>query len=120
MHKTPQSEDEQSEHVPQRRRRQVTPPQRLQLERGSDEYPEVPKIRRASRFLDQQNLQSAPDLVEEENEQEVDVEEQEHRPRARPPRQDTKNTSRIMVAHRRHPYVSPAYTPPPPPARHTR
>src|SRR5437763_11723628 len=114
MYKTPQSEDEQSDYIPQRRKRPAVPPRRLQMEHGPDEHPEIPKIRRASRYLDQEatHSPSKPEEVEEE----IDVEEREHIPRARPPKQET---SKISVVRRHRSYVSPVYTPPPR-AHHTR
>src|SRR5713226_895624 len=62
MHKPPPREDEQQrpENQPLRRRRSNTPPKRLPVDFHPDEHPEQPIARRASLYLDQQPLHSAP------------------------------------------------------------
>ncbi|MDQ6659473.1 MAG: serine hydrolase, partial [Chloroflexota bacterium] len=56
---TPSDEDEQQEaYRPQRRKRAVTP-RKYDIEPRPDEYPETPKVRRASLYKEQQNTEPA-------------------------------------------------------------
>ena len=111
MYNTPPGDDEHG-HVPQRRRREVVQPRRPPGKHYPDEHPEIPRIRRASRFLEQETSQ-IPDTplgddATSEREQEPTT--------TAHPRPSQRDTSKILVAQRRRPAV---YAPPPP-ARHTR
>ncbi|GAC1383661.1 MAG: hypothetical protein NVS4B7_09210 [Ktedonobacteraceae bacterium] len=111
MDNTPHDDNETIEYAPPRRRRQVVQQQyrRTQMEHRSDEHPEIPKVRRASRFAEQSTVQTPPALVEDEELEDTEEEEQRLPRRSPGPRRDT---SRIMVAQRRR---SPVYTPIQPP-----
>ncbi len=64
MHKTPPEEDEQSEDsqtsYPTQQRNTVKRPRKQQASYHSDEHPEIPKVRRASLYLEQKDLSPAP------------------------------------------------------------
>jgi len=109
MYKKPPADDEQREYPEftypaRRRRRKATTNKQPSIGYHSDEHPEIPKIRRASLYLDEQNPQrsSWPALDEEihENEDEQD----------RPPK--APDTSKIMVAVNRRSSSSRSYNPP--------
>ncbi|HYU72247.1 MAG TPA: hypothetical protein VEL31_06175, partial [Ktedonobacteraceae bacterium] len=72
MYKPPPQEDEQTEYSPLRRRRQVAQPRRPPMEYSPDEHPEIPIIRRASLYLDQQTLPDPVEPVEDEAEVNAD------------------------------------------------
>lgn len=117
MDHTLHDEEETIEYSPQRRRRQVVQQyRRASIEHHTDEHPEIPKIRRASRFANQSTAQTPAMQVEDEDSE--DSEEDEQKPPLRPLRSG-RDTGKIMVAQRRR---SPAHRPrvPPPYARHTR
>src|SRR5207249_2846738 len=76
------------------------------------EYPEIPKVRRASRFTEQTGVQAPPAPLEDE-----EMLEEESRPMVRPPRL-SRETSKIMVAYRRR--STDSIPVPPPHAYHTR
>ena len=59
MYNTPPGDDEhgQPDNVPQRRRREVVHPRQPAMEHHPDEHPEIPRILRASRFLEQETSQ---------------------------------------------------------------
>ncbi len=113
MYKRPPGEDEPTEYSSSRRRRQVAQPRRPQMEHSPDEHPEIPKIRRASLYLDQQALHNPVEpLDEEEASQDQPVPTPTRRPAPK------NNTNNIMMTQRRRHRV---YTPPPPhPAHHMR
>src|SRR5437016_5490465 len=114
MYKRPPREDEPTEYSSSRRRRQVAQPRRPQMEHSPDEHPEIPKIRRASLYLDQQALHTPVESVEDEEEASED--ESKPAPTRRPvPKNNTNNI--VMTQRRRHRVYTP---PPPPPAHHTR
>src|SRR5437763_10102075 len=69
MHKPPPQEDEQTEYSPLRRRRQVAQPRRPPMEYSPDEHPEIPRIRRASLYLDQQPPPDPVEPVEDEEDE---------------------------------------------------
>ena len=97
MSKTPPEEDEQSEYQPQRRRRQAVTNRRPPEDYSSDEHPEIPRIKRASRTPYQYH-----DATEYEQRSE---DRQTSRNRAQ-----ERNPHSIMVEKKRR---SPVYAPPP-------
>src|SRR6266702_770300 len=114
MYKPPPQEDEQTEYSPLRRRRQVAQPRRPPMEYSPDEHPEIPIIRRASLYLDQQTL---PDPVEPvEDEAEVNADEAKPAQSQRPASKHHTN-KRVMPPVQHHHVSKPSA---PPPARHTR
>ena len=68
MHTTPPHNDDHAEDPPQRRRRASVPPrqQTPYSYRPDDEHPEIPKVRRASRYLDPATLSTSVELDEKE------------------------------------------------------
>src|SRR2546426_8116387 len=114
MHKPPPQEDEQTEYSPLRRRRQVAQPRRPPMECSPDEHPEIPIIRRASLYLDQQTLPDSVEPVEDEAEVNADKAKpaQSQRPASK------HNTHKMVMPPVRHHHVSTPSAPPP--ARHTR
>ena len=114
MHKPPPREDEQTEYSPLRRRRQVAQPRRPPMEYSPDEHPEIPIIRRASLYLDQQTLPDPAEPVEDEAEANGDEAKpaQSQRPASK------HNTNKMVMPPVRHHHVSTPSAPPP--ARHTR
>ena len=123
MHKPPPREDEQQrpENQPLRRRRSNTPPKRLPVDFHPDEHPEQPIARRASLYLDQQPLHSAPEQEEHEaadaDEETPDISHSPYSQHSPPSPKST--TNKIMVTKRKR---SSVYTPPPPshPKQHIR
>src|SRR6266516_283455 len=114
MHKPPPREDEQVEYSPLRRRRQVVQTRRPQMEHSPDEHPEIPRIRRASLYLDQQTLLNP--VEPEEDEAETGADEAVRIATRRPAPE--RNTNKIVTTQQRLRRVN--TPPPPPPARHTR
>ncbi len=114
MHKPPPQEDEQTEYSPLRRRRQVAQPRRPPTEYSPDEHPEIPRIRRASLYLDQQTLPDPAEPVVDEAEANADEAKpaQSQRPASK------HNTNKMVMPPVRHHHVSTPSAPPP--ARHTR
>ena len=112
MHKPPPHEDEQTEYSPLRRRRQGAQPRRPPMEYSPDEHPEIPRIRRASLYLDQQTLPDSVEPVEDEAEADEAKPAQSQRPASK------HNTNKMVMPPVRHHHVSTPSAPPP--ARHTR
>src|SRR5437588_5933691 len=112
MHKPPPQEDEQTEYSPLRRRRQVAQPRRPPTEYSPDEHPEIPRIRRASLYLDQQTLPDSVEPVEDEAEADEAKPTQSQRPASK------HNTNKMVRPPVRPHHVSTPSAPPP--ARHTR
>src|SRR5260221_11803221 len=109
MHNSPPGADEQRNNSLQRRKRQAIPLRQQEKPYYSDEHPEIPKIRRASRHLDPSALRQQTGV--EEDEQAGIHERVRHTgrtPRLRPPQRET---NKIPVAQ--HP-LNRVYTPPPP------
>ncbi len=112
MHKPPPQEDEQTEYSPLRRRRQVAQPRRPPTEYSPDEHPEIPRIRRASLYLDQQTVPDSVEPVEDEAEADEAKPAQSQKPASK------HNTNKMVMPPVRHHHVSTPSAPPP--ARHTR
>ena len=110
MYKKPPEDEEQHEYPEftypaQRRRRAVAPNTHINKGFYADEHPEIPRVRRASLHLDEQQYQrpSRPALVEEVEE---DEDEFVNNPKAA-------QKGKIMVTPNRRSSSSPIYVPPP-------
>jgi D-alanyl-D-alanine carboxypeptidase len=112
MHNPPPGAHERRNNSLQRRKRQAVPLRQQEKSYYSDEHPEIPKIRRASRYLDQAAL---PQQTGVEEDEQADIHERVRHtgrtPRLRPPERET---NKIPLAQ--HPRNR-VFTPPPP-ARH--
>ncbi|HET7641830.1 MAG TPA: hypothetical protein VFK47_24165, partial [Ktedonobacteraceae bacterium] len=113
MHNPPPGADEHKNNSPQRRKRQAAPLRNQETPYYSDEHPEIPKIRRASLYLDQARQQKG---VEEDEQADIHkrIRHTGRTPRLRPPQREI---NKIPVAQHPHNRV---YTPPPPARRRTR
>ena len=77
MTKMPPPDDEQQKYLPRQRRKRTTAPRQVQREYRSDEFPEIPRVRRASLPL---NRQEAPPLPNEEESLPVQLRNLTHNP----------------------------------------
>ncbi|MFL5626823.1 MAG: hypothetical protein ACJ788_14660, partial [Ktedonobacteraceae bacterium] len=116
MHKPPPGADEHRNKSPQRRKRQAIPPSPQETPYYADEHPEIPKVRRASLYVDQAALRQQANQEEDEQEDLDERAQPQHTGQTPPPRSPRRETNKISVVQKKRNRV---YAPPPP-ARHTR